>query len=190
MGNILDWYTEFDPALQAARSQGKAVLLQFLREGCAGCEKMTAHTYSDLAVQKELNEWFIPVQQDVFGNREVRSRYAAYWTPSFYFLDARGNMRYFLNGYRGVEDFRVELRLAKVALDLPRGKYLQTIDLMDDGLEKFPHNPRAASMLFVRGMAEYLLGREKSSFRSTMTEICEDYPDSPEARMWPWMDRP
>jgi hypothetical protein len=38
-------------------------------------------------------------------------------------------------------------------------------------------------------MAEYLLGREKNAFREAMTEIIEDYPDSPEARMWPWMDR-
>jgi TolA-binding protein len=94
------------------------------------------------------------------------------------------------NGYLGSEDFRVLLRLGKAAVDLPRGRYLETIDLMDDGLRKFPTNPKAAAMLFTRGMAEYLLGREKSAFRGTMTEILEQYPDSPEARMWPWTDQP
>jgi hypothetical protein len=93
------------------------------------------------------------------------------------------------NGYLGAEDFRIVMRLGKAAVDLPRGRYLQVIDMMDDGLQLFPTNPRAATLLFTRGMAEYLLGREKSSFRGTMTEILEQYPDSTEARMWPWMDR-
>jgi len=88
------------------------------------------------------------------------------------------------------EDFRVLMRLGKAALDMPRGKYLQIIDLMDDGLVLFPNNPKAASLLFTRGMAEYLLGKEKSSFRGTMKEIVEQYPENQEARMWPWMDQP
>jgi hypothetical protein len=183
------WYFELEPALDAARSEGKSVLLQFHRDECSGCKKMYALTYPDEDVQRELFQWFVPVRQDILKNRDIRSRYSAYWTPSFYFLDYKGGLHYYFNGYQNAEDFRVLMRLGKAALDLPRGKYLQTIDLMDDGLSKFPKNPRAATLLFTRGMAEYLLGREKNAFREAMTEIIEDYPDSPEARMWPWMDR-
>ena len=61
---------------------------------------------------------------------------------------------------------------------------------MDDDLTMFPASPRAATMLFTRGMAEYLLGKEKSSFRGAMREIGELYQDSFEARIWPWTDRP
>ena len=189
MENETGWYYELEPALETARSQGKAVLIQFHRDECAGCKKMYASTYPDPDVQRELFEWFVPVRQDILKNREIRSRFSAYWTPSFYFLDTHGKMLMPFNGYLGVEDFRVLLRLGKAAVDLPRGRYLQVIDLMDDGLKLYPNNPRAAALLFTRGMAEYLLGREKSSFRGTMTEILEQYPDSPEARMWPWMDR-
>lgn len=189
MENETGWYVELEPALEAARSQDKAVLLQFYRDECAGCKKMHTSTYPDPDVQQELLQWFVPIHLDILRNRDIRARYSAYWTPSFYFLDYHGKMLQSFNGYLGIEDFRIVLRLGKAAIDLPRGRYLQVIDLMDDGLMKFPSNPRTASMLFTRGMAEYLLGREKSAFRGAMTEIIEQYPDSPEARMWPWMDR-
>lgn len=184
------WLMDWNLAVETAQNQAKGILLQFHRDECAGCKKMYASTYPDPEIQQELFQWFVPVRQNIFKNRDVRSKYSAYWTPSFYFLDTKGFVHHTFNGYLGVEDFRVLLRLGKAALDLPRGRYLQTIDLMDDGLNKFPANPRAASMLFVRGMAEYLLGKEKSAFRGAMTEICEQYPESLEARMWPWMDHP
>ncbi len=180
------WFSELDPALEAARAAGKPVLLQFHREECAGCRKLYAGTYPDKDVQQELFQWFIPVRQNILADRATRSSYAAYWTPSFYFLDGNGRMLYSFNGYLGVEDFRVLLRLGKAAVDMPRGRYFDVINLMDDGLSLFPSNPRAAGMLFVRGMAMYLAGREKSAFRDTMAEICEQYPGSLEARMWPW----
>jgi len=182
------WFADLDSALAEARAHGKAVLLQFHRDDCAGCKKLYASTYPDPDVQRELLQWFVPLRQDILKDRAVRSRYSAYWTPSFYFLDTHGNMLHSFNGYLGAEDFRVLMRLGKAAVDLPRGKYLQVIDLMDDGLKLFPDNPRAAAMLFTRGMAEYLLGKEKSSFRGAMREILEEYPNSPEARMWPWME--
>lgn len=185
-----NWLFDLPAGLETGRSLGKPVLMQFHRDECAGCRKLYASTYPDAEVQQELLRWFVPVRQDIFKNRPVRSTYAAYWTPSFFFLDYRGKMFYSFNGFLGPEDFRILLRLGKAALEMPRGHYLQIIDLMDDGLRKFPANPRAASMLLTRGMAEYLLGREKSAFRGVMCEIIQDYPDSPEARMWPWMDDP
>lgn len=190
MENDLVWQSELEPALAVARSQGKAVLMQFHRDECAGCKKLYVSTYPDPDVQRELSKWFVLVRQDILKNREIRSRYSAYWTPSFYFLDYHGRMLQSFNGYLGVEDFRIVMRLGKAAVDIPRGRYLEVIDLMEDGLKLFPANPRSASMLFTRGMAEYLLGKEKSSFRGAMSEIVEQYPDSPEARMWPWTDRP
>lgn len=184
------WLFDVLQAIAQARQLGKGTLLQFHRDECAGCKKLYASTYSDPEVQKELFTWFVPVRADIFKDRAVRSQYSAYWTPSFYFLDTRGNIQYHHNGYLTPEDFRILLRLGKAALDLPRGKYYDVIDLMENGLALFPDHPRAATLLFTRGMAEYLLGKEKSAFRGAMTEIVERYPNSQEARMWPWPDQP
>ena len=189
MNNEMGWFFELEPALEAARSQGKPVLMQFHREECAGCKKMYASTFPDPEVQRELFQWFIPLRQDILKNRDVRVKYSAYWTPSFYFLDYHGKMFQSFNGYLGTEDFRIILRLGKAAVDIPRGRYFEVIDRMDEGLKLFPDNPRSSSLLFTRGMAEYLIGTEKSSFRGAMTEIVAQYPNSPEARMWPWIDK-
>ena len=183
-----DWFPDFDEALKFSRLEGKGLLLQFHRDECTGCKKMYDITYQNPAVKKELFEWFVPLRLDILKDRVNRSKFSAFWTPSFYFINSRGNALYSQNGYFSPEDFRVFLRLGKAALDMPRGKYFSVIDLMDDGLIKFPVNPRAATMLFTRGMAEYLLGKEKSSFRGTMKEILEHYPESQEARMWPWRE--
>jgi len=190
MQNPFAWRNDLEPALNEARLQNKTALLMFHREQCAGCSKMETNTYTDGEVQRELMQWFIPVEQDILQNRAVRSKYSAYWTPSFYFLDGRGRTQQFFNGYLNSEDFRVVMRLGKAAVDMPRGRYFDVIALMDNGLELFPDNPRAASLLLMRGMAEYLIGREKSAFRGAMSEIVEHYPSSPEARMWPWTDSP
>jgi TolA-binding protein len=92
------------------------------------------------------------------------------------------------NGFLEPEDFRVYLRLGVAAYLIPRGKYRETIALMEDGVAKFPDNPRAATMLFTRGMAEYLNGWDKVAFYETMSEIRARYPDSLEARTWPYME--
>jgi thioredoxin-related protein len=189
MENELGWYVDFESALDAARSHGKPVLLQFHREECAGCKKMYTGTFTEADVQRDLFQWFIPVRLDIMKTREVRVKYSAYWTPSFFFLDYHGKLFEKFNGYLNAEDFRIILRLGLAAIDIPRGRYFDVIERMDEGLKLFPNNPRSASMLFTRGMAEYLIGTEKSSFRGAMKEITELYPNSPEARMWPWMDK-
>jgi hypothetical protein len=186
----VEWRDDLQAALAEARRQDKTVLLQFHREQCAGCSKMTARTYVDESVQADVERWFIPVELDILKDRAARRQYSAYWTPSFYFLDRSGSALYMFNGYQNADDFRVLLRLGKAAVDMPRGRYLQVIDLMDEGLSLFADHPRAATLLFTSGMAQYLLGKDKSAFRGAMTDILKLYPNSPEARMWPWPDDP
>ncbi len=80
MENEPGWYFELGTALETARSQAKAVMIQFHRDECAGCKQMYASTYPDADVQRELFQWFVPVRQDILKNREIRSRFSAYWT--------------------------------------------------------------------------------------------------------------
>ena len=113
-----NWLLDLPAGLEAARSLGKPVLMQFHRDECAGCRKLYASTYPDADVQEELLRWFVPVRQDIFKNRPVRSSYSTYWTPSFFFLDYRGKLFYSFNGFLGPEDFRILLRLGKAALEM------------------------------------------------------------------------
>jgi thioredoxin-related protein len=182
------WILDHDEALKAARRLRKPILLQFHRENCSGCRKLDAVTYLDEQVSAEMYGWFVPLVQDIIENRQVRSQYSAYWTPSFFVLNERGHILTSFNGYLGPEDFRVFLRLAFAAYLIPKGKYRETVALMEEGVEKFPDNPRASTMLFTKGMAGYLTGRDKVSFYEVMSEIRSKYPHSLEARTWPYME--
>lgn len=182
------WFYDFAIAAEAAKKSRKPILLQFHRDKCSGCRKLYAVTYPDPEVSRELFEWFVPLRLDILKDRQIRVQYSAVWTPSFYFLDYRGKIYFNLPGYLLPEDFRLVMRLGLAAVHIPRGKYKEAIAILDDGLQKFPNNPRAATLMFYRGMAHYLETWDNKQFRAEMTRIKETWPHSAEARMWPWME--
>jgi thioredoxin-related protein len=183
------WFFNFEAASQESKKSRRPILLQFHRVQCSGCRKMYAVTYPDPEVSAELYQWFVPLRLDILKEHHIRSSYSAVWTPSFYFLDYRGKLLHSLPGYLPPEDFRIVMRLGLAAYHIPRGKYSEAIEILTDGLEQFSTNPRAATLRFWRGMANYLKTYDSQQFREEMLEIQETYPNSPEARMWPWEDR-
>jgi len=182
------WFTNFESATEASKKSRKPILLQFHRDQCSGCRKLYAVTYPDAEVSRELFEWFVPLRLDILKDRQIRVQYSAVWTPSFYFTDYRGKLMFNIPGYLPPDDFRIIMRLGLAAIYIPRGKYQEAIAILNDGLEKFPDNPRASSLMFYRGMARYLKTWDNKQFKAEMTALREAYPESPEARMWPWME--
>lgn len=191
MSESLFWLEDFEQALVAARQRRQPVLLMFVREGCAGCAKMEAITYRDAAVQAELTEGFILLRQDIQRDRLVRVRYAAVWTPSFYVLDVRGAAHHVELGYLPPEDFWLVLRLGRAKELVPRGRYPEAIALLDEALERFPDHPLAAQAMLWWAIARYLnSGGDSRQFRQDLSALLRRYPNSPEARRWPWSDPP
>lgn len=182
----LFWYSDTEQAREAALSSRRPILLQFEREHCAGCRKLEETTYLNQSVQEELSNWFIPLRLNILQQRALRSQLAAVWTPSFYVLDYHLKSYFSLSGYLPVEDFRLFLRLALAHYLIPRGRYAQAIETLNEGISLFPENPRTPTLLYWRGIAEYLSGWNKARFYQTLTELREKYPNSAEARMWPW----
>jgi len=183
-----NWFFDFEKAKAESKKTRKPILLQFHRDSCSGCRTLYNLTYQDTEVASELFNWFVPLHIDIRKDHRIRSQYAAVWTPSFYFLDYRGKLYFAFPGYLPPEDFRMIIRLGLAAVLIPRGKYQESIDVLNDGIEKFPDNPRASNALFLREMAKYLKTWDNKGFRRGMSEIREKYPHSPEARMWPWVD--
>ncbi len=187
MQNI-NWLTDLEKGKEKSAHERKPILLQFEREQCSGCKKLDAVTYPDSKAAEELQQWFVPLRLDIFSNSKLRSQLSAIWTPSFYILDRREKLYFTHDGYLNIEDFRVFLRLAFVHYLLPRGKYKEAIEIINRSLAMFQKNPNNPKLLFLRGKAEFLIGGNKTAFRKTMREITEKYPESTEARAWPWMD--
>lgn len=183
-----NWLFEYEAALKQSVKERKPVLLQFHREPCSGCKKLYAVTYPDTSVEREMHDWFICLRQDIRKDRKIRARYAAVWTPSFYVLDYKGQSHFQHAGFLEAEDFRLVLRLGLAAYLIPRGQYSRAKQVLQDGLDAFPDNPRASALLFRIGMIDYLQTWDNKQFRAHMQQIRELYPKSAEARMWPWME--
>ncbi len=191
MENIkaIKWFYDFEEAKKVASKLHKPILIQFERERCSGCKKMDSVTYLNEYVIYELQDWFVPVKLDILSNRILRSQYSAIWTPSFYVVDYKEKLYYSFAGYLNVEDFRIILRTAIVSYYLPRGKYKDGIAVLEDGIRKFSGNPRTPNLMLLLGQAKYLRNWDSKLFKASMKEIIEKFPESPEARMWPWMDQ-
>jgi tetratricopeptide (TPR) repeat protein len=180
------WLADFETALATGVEKRLPVIVEFMRPNCAGCLKMEHEVFSDAAIQKYVSENFVPLRQNILANRAVRSRYAAIWTPSFYFLNFDGKLLWFVEGALSKEDFLTICTIGRARYLLHKGRYAEAIDLLDSRLTEAPNDVRAAQLVFIRGMAYYLRYGDKDAFHAAMEEIVEKYPHSPEARMWPW----
>ncbi|MEJ2636329.1 MAG: thioredoxin family protein [Calditrichia bacterium] len=183
-----NWFFDWESAKTESQQSRKPILLQFHRDTCSGCRKLYVTTYLAETVQQELYQWFVPVRLDILKDRQVRRLYSAQWTPSFYFVDHRERLYYQLPGYLNELDFRLLMRLGLASVLMPGGKYDQAISILEDHWDNFKENPQAASLLFRKGMAIYLKTRDNLQFRNIMQQIQENYPQSPQARQWPWIE--
>jgi len=183
----IKWIYNFEEAKESASKTHKPILIQFERDRCSGCKKLEALTYKDENVVEELLNWFIPLKLDILSNRKIRSKYSAIWTPSFYVIDYREKPYWFFEGYLNIEDFRIILRTAIVRYYLPHGKYKEAIEILKDSIDRFTDNPRTASLMLLLGQAQYLRNWDNKLFRASTKDVLDKFPDSAEARMWPWM---
>jgi len=86
----LTFNTEVQPALEAAKLEGKPVFIYARSEVCGYCKKFEAETFTNKTVIKTLNENFILVSIDVYKQRSERINFRVYGTPTEIFLDSNG----------------------------------------------------------------------------------------------------
>jgi len=181
------WLSNLEQANEESLKSHKPVLLQFEMEGCGGCKKLYAETYTDPKVKQEMSEWFVLLKLDLIKDRDIRRELAAYWTPSFYFLDHTGKSYYNFNGYLPADEFRIILRLGYADAMMPKGKYAEAVQVMNTSSEGFSDaNPLLPKLLTQIGIANYIKTKDKPAFMKAMKDIQIKYPASLEARMYFW----
>ena len=182
----MNWLNNLDQAKEESLKSHKPILLQFEMDGCGGCKKLYAETYPNPKVEQEMNEWFVLLKLDLIKDREIRRELAAYWTPSFYFLDHTGKSYYNFNGYLPADEFRIILRLGFAETMIPRGKYADAVDVMSKVIEQFEGNPLLPKLLAQNGIANYIKTKDKQTFMKVMKDIQINYPNSLESKMYFW----
>lgn len=109
-------FVSFDKAMQQAAAEGKPVFVYFGRYGCGYCEKTNKEAFSDSTVRERYSRNYILAYVDSesgkrlrlpsgerITERELGTRYKAFVTPVFSFLNPAGELQLRLVGVQGKE---------------------------------------------------------------------------------------
>ena len=88
--NAISWREWNETAFDAARSEGKPVLLTLGATWCHWCHVMDQEAYSDHRVIRLVNDHFIPVRVDVDQRPDISLRFNQGTYPSVIFLTGEG----------------------------------------------------------------------------------------------------
>jgi len=104
-------FLRFDEAMKQAASENRPVFVYFGRYGCGYCEKTNKEAFSDSTVHERFTRHYILAYVDSESGRRLRlpsgeriterelgTRYNAFVTPIFSFLDSNGELKLRLVG--------------------------------------------------------------------------------------------
>lgn len=112
-------FQAFDKAMQQAQTENKPLFVYFGRYGCGYCEKTNKEAFSDSRIREIYTQHYVLAYVDSeSGNRlrlpsgeriterEVGTRYNAFVTPVFTFMQPDGQPLLRLVGVQRIEDLR------------------------------------------------------------------------------------
>ena len=113
VNSIVQLESEFDRAKQL----GKNVIIDYYANWCVDCVKMEKTTFSEIAVQKELDQRYVALQIDVTDPnnaavKALKNRYGIFGPPAVIFFDKKGKLMEDKNfyGYKKPQEFLATLR--------------------------------------------------------------------------------
>lgn len=108
-GNItlqgLTFNTQVQPALEAAKAQGKPIFIYARSKVCGWCKKFEAETFTNQTVIKTLNENFILLSIDVYEQKSESVNLRVRGTPTEIFLNENGIEIKRIPGYTQTQPF-------------------------------------------------------------------------------------
>lgn len=110
-GRPIVWQTDFQAGLDAAKAEGKPVMVDFYADWCHWCDKLDEETYTDAEVQA-LAESFISVKVDADKEQALARQYDASGLPTIVFLSADGAEIHRVRGFRSASEFVPEMKQA------------------------------------------------------------------------------
>lgn len=112
-------FQTFDKAMQQAQAEKKPLFVYFGRYGCGYCEKTNKEAFSDNGIREIYSRHYVLAYVDSesgkrlrlpsgerITEREVGTRYNAFVTPVFTFMQSDGQPLLRLVGVQRIEDLR------------------------------------------------------------------------------------
>lgn len=112
-------FLTYDEGLRVAAKESKPIFVYFGRYGCAWCDWTNRETFSNAELRKLYIEHFVLVYVDAESGKrltlpngeriteaELGTRFRAFATPLFVYLDAQGEQIFKAPGFKSVADFK------------------------------------------------------------------------------------
>ncbi len=101
----LTFNTQVQPALEAAKAEGKPIFVYARSQVCGWCKKFEAETFTNKTVIKTLNENFILLSIDVYEQKSESVNLRVRGTPTEIFLNENGTEIKRIPGYTETQPF-------------------------------------------------------------------------------------
>jgi thiol:disulfide interchange protein DsbD len=113
----LDWRPYSDSALQAAKSKGTPVIIDFWADWCAACKELEVLTFTDERIREESKKFVLLKVNATNDNEEVqrlKKIYKVIGLPTMIFYSSKGEIRRHLTvtGFEKAEEFLGRMKKA------------------------------------------------------------------------------
>lgn len=103
--NSLNNATDFQKAIDDAKTQNKSVMIVFDQKNCVYCDMLREDVLSNDTVISKLNEGYITVFVDINENPQLASQFKIYGTPTVVFLKSNQSEIQRIEGYVDADEF-------------------------------------------------------------------------------------
>lgn len=105
----IKWYKSFEEGLKAAKEEKKPLMVDFEADWCIWCKRLDETTYKNSQVIA-LSKKFIPVKVNCDTDKDTAHKYKVTGLPTIIFMNTEGQEIHRVIGYRGPEDFVLEMK--------------------------------------------------------------------------------
>lgn len=123
-------------AMKEKQDAGVMLLIEVYSPTCISCKNMEERTWSDEAVQTELEAHFVPVQINVLEHPEAMKKpLFGFWTPTLVAMCPDGDIHRTWTGFLPPKQFLGELALSKVQYAMARQEFAEAHQLAHEAVQ-------------------------------------------------------
>src|SRR5947207_2779686 len=140
---------------------------------------MGAVTYPNPAVERMIEEHFIPVQFNVVEQPEVMDRFNTPWTPTLIVQDAEGREHRRSQGYLDAPRFLGEMSLALLKDAIDRRDFQAATERAPEALEHTHGDAyREPEAVYWSGVAAYKASSDPTNLMAAWNRLLDQFPGS------------